>query len=908
MTRTGPALGRDLRARRTAPWFAAATAMAAYCLAMSVHGTYPFGGRSRAVNDLGNQFVPFHARLWDLMHGEAHGDLFFNWASGYGTPFLADFFTYLMNPFSWLVGIFPRHSVEFPVFLVTLFSVGLAAALMTVFLGRLHEGSPWLRALLSVGFGLSAWMISDGFSDPMWMWGLVALPLLGIAYDWCLGRRRWVSGSLLVTVCWAGNFYTAAMATIGMALVLLVRVLLDERPVAERLRVVARAASMTGVGILLAAPVLTVGLKASKLSQPAPEAVYQGPPAPLDYLAHLIPGGLVGRVPHISVGMLALLLVATYPFIRRVPRRERVAWLALVALMAGSLVWKPTILLWHGLAMPNGSPYRASIALTAVLVCVAWLALARRPRVPELLGGGALVLLLVVSVSTTAYMTTGPWVLAAGGLVLLGLLLALDRFRGDRRVRRGLTVALAGAVFLSSSYTVLSTTRIRDAIEWWKPKRTFDSQALAAYGQLKAVDAWPASRTDPGPHSFASNDPMLLAGQGGGYYSSYLPAATADALHRLGAGWYIQGRHTRSFNDPVGRAVMGVSTYLEPDAGPDGFVRRSALAPPVVTLRPAGTPLDGTVRDVSLFSRQERLLGARVYEVPTLARSGGGDSQPVPGRGWPLGADGAEGAGGTDGGGAAGGAGAAGGVGRPGRTGTDGAGRTGTDGASGAGRAGPGAGTTFTAVCAPGSEAYWYAPWLRGRVDALGTTLRPAGKYPMTSNPLYRLGTVPADGRVAVRVHSAQRQYIPESPVGCLDRAALDRTVRQLRATGPDRVDASGHAVGAAFAPGTAGTAVLSVPAVPGWLCAVDGGPARVPRTLGGLIAVELGDSASRLACSYRTPGLRLGLAASGAAAALLLAVTAAHLLRTRTARTSRSSRTSDPSRRPRSSFRSQRS
>ncbi|MCT4352706.1 YfhO family protein [Streptomyces sp. Je 1-79] len=619
---------------------------------------------------------------------------------------------------------------------------------------------------------------------------------------------------------------------------------------------------MTGAGILLAAPVLTVGLKASKLSQPAPEAVYGGPPGPLDYLAHLIPGGLVGRVPHISVGMLALLLVATYPFIRRVPRTERIAWLALVVLIAGSLVWKPTILLWHGLALPNGSPYRASIALTAVLVCVAWLALARRPRLPELLAGAAVVLALVVAVSTTAYMTTGPWILAAGGVVLLGLLLGLDRFRDDRGVRRGLTVALAGAVFLSASYTVLSTTRIRDAIDWWKPKRTFDAQSLAAYRQLKAADAWPASRTDPGPHSFASNDPMLLAGQGGGYYSSYLPAVTADTLHRLGGGWYIQGRHTRSFNDPVARAVMGVSSYLEPDDGPDGFVRRTAAAPPVVTLRPAGTPLDGTVRDVSLFSRQERALGARLYEVPRIARSGDGDL--VPGRGWPLKADRASEA----------------------------------DGAA----PGDGTSTTFTAVCTPGTEAYWYAPWLRGRVDALGTTLAPVGKYPMTSNPLYRLGTVRPDGEVAVRVRSAQRQYVPESPVGCLDRAALERTVRHLRATGPDRVDASGHGIGATFAPGTAGTAVLSVVATPGWRCAVDGGPARVPRTLGGLIAVELGDGASRLSCSYRTPGLRLGLAASGAAAALLLAVTAAHLLRTRT---SRPRRTPGPSR---SSFRSQRS
>lgn len=90
--------------------------MGAYCLAMALQGTYPFGGRSRAVNDLGNQFVPFHARLRDLMHGDTSGDLFFNWASGFGTPFLADFFTYLMNPFSWLVGVFPGTASSSPCF------------------------------------------------------------------------------------------------------------------------------------------------------------------------------------------------------------------------------------------------------------------------------------------------------------------------------------------------------------------------------------------------------------------------------------------------------------------------------------------------------------------------------------------------------------------------------------------------------------------------------------------------------------------------------------------------------------------------------------------------------------------------------------------------------------------------
>ncbi|MEV4191930.1 YfhO family protein [Streptomyces toxytricini] len=827
-------LFRPLTAQAMAAWFAALLSMGAYCLAMAVHGTYPFGGRSRAVNDLGNQLVPFHAHLWDLMHGNTTGDLYFNWSSGYGTPFLGDFFTYLMNPFSWLVGIFPRHLVELPVFLVTLFSIGLASALMTLFLGRLHEGSPWLRALLSVCFGLSAWTISDGFADPMWMWGLVALPLLGIAYDWCLHRRRWVAGSLLVTLSWAGNFYTAAMATLGMALVLLVRLFLDTRAGRERLNSLLRAASMTLTGILLAAPVLTVSLKASREAQPAPVRIYEGPPAAAHYLAQLLPGGL-SEGPRVSVGMLPLLLVATLPFIRRVPLRERFCWLFLIAAMAGSFVWLPTILIWHGGAMPNGSPYRAALALTAVLVSAAWLALARGPGRRELLCGAGVLLLLMLFVRDSTHMSRGPWLLATAGLVPLALLLTLDRYRGRRRSRAVLTAALAGTVFLTSAYTVFNTTVLRDAYAWWTPKRTYDSESLATYELLKSADDWPVTRTDPGPHEYANNDPMLLAGQGGSYYSSYVPARTAGALHRLGAGWYIQGRHTLSFTDPVSRAIMGISSYADRSAGSRGLTRGTVQAPPIVTVRPPGTILDHAGTDATVFARQERVLGARVYEVPRLRPSTGAPPRPVPGRGWALTVD-------------------------PGGS----------------------LGRTFTALCTPGTEAYWYAPWFLGRVEAHGRTVKGFGRHSMTRLGLTALGKVPENGTITMTVLSGRRQYIPEKPLGCLNQAALAHAVSHLRSTGPQQLRSGGHTLEALFTPGTRGTAVVSVPATSGWRCAVDGGPATTPRTLGGLIAVDLGDGATALRCAFRPPGLRLGLAGSAAAAATLLLVAGGSALRAR--------------------------
>ncbi|MFE7299665.1 YfhO family protein [Streptomyces sp. NPDC057579] len=828
--------GRTRWRRSAAPGLAALLSMGAYCLALAAHGGYPFGPRSRAVNDLGNQFVPFHARLWDLLHGTAHGDLFFNWGSGYGVPFLADFVTYLMNPFSVLVGVFPRALVDLPVFLVTLLSIGLGAALMTVLLGRLRPGPGGPRALLAVGYGLCAWVLNDGAADPMWMWGLVSLPLLGIAADWCLRRVRWVTGTLLVALAWAGNFYTAAMATLATGLVLAVRLLVDDGDDAAvaaraggRRRAAGRAAAMAAVGIALAAPVLTVTLKASRASQPPPPAVYGGRPPLLDQLAQLLPGGH-GAVPapNIFVGVPALLLVAAFPFVRAVPARVRIGWSLLAAGIGASFVWKPTILLWHGLALPNGSPYRAAFVLSGVLVMIAWLALAHRPRPRELAAGAGLVAVLLWCCRDRSAVSGPTWiVVAGGGAVVLAALLAPARLRARPLGRAAVTAVLVCATTLTAAYTAFAVATARDGIPWFQPKLTLTEGALATRRGLAARDDWPRSRTDPGPHEFADNDPLLLGGEGGAYYSSYVPAATARTLHGLGAGWYIRGRHTLSFEDPVGRALMGVSSaQVQPVAGgPRGSysVWRGPAAP-LLTVRRGPLPGPGTGPD-TVFARQERLLGARVYEVPRLVPGAGPPPERAPG-GWVL---------------------------------PDRRQPTAPPGAV-APQAG---GTVFTARCTPGGEALWYAPWFAGEVGGPGTTTQAVGRWDVTAGPLRRLGTVPADGTVPVRFAGEGRQYVPERAVGCLPPGRLAAALRALE--GPVRLTAGGHGLTARVRPGAAGTAVLALPAVSGWGCSVDGGPVRAPGTFGGLMTVPLEPGAARLSCAYTPPGLAAGVAVSGA-------------------------------------------
>ncbi|GIM90823.1 YfhO family protein [Paractinoplanes toevensis] len=796
---------------------AALLSMGAYCLSLFANGIYPFGPTSRAVNDLGNQFIPFHAELWDLEHGKAAGDLFFSWSSGYGTAFLPDFFSFLTNPFSWLVGLFPRDLLDLPVFLVTLLSLGLAAALMTVFLGRLAPGSPWWRMLLGVGYGLCGWVINDAFADPMWLWGLAALPAICIAADWCLQERHWVPGTLIIAAAWLGNFYTAAMVTIAAALIFLVRLLLTKFSWA----VLLRAGSMTLVGVLLAAPVIIVCGLASNGAQPPPAIDFRGAPPLLDILAQFLPGGksLVSS-PNILIGMFGLLLVAAFPFHRGVPAKERLAWIGLLVLVLLSFFWRPTILLWHGLAIPNGSPYRAAFVFSGMLTMVAWLSLARRPRVTALLGGAALILAILVFARNTTAVRPSTWrSVLIGGPLMLGALVLLLRVRTSRWLRTGSAAVLVAGVFFGAAYSTYVADAVRKDIPFFDPHPTLQqSDVRSTFDAIQAARTWPAARVESGPHRFANGDPALLRAEGSRYYDTYVMAETSQALQSLGISWTWRGRHIHSPTDPVTRALMAVNTYVDDS----GAVVPAGPAAPMVTVHPAGS---GNQPFTSVFARQEALLGATVYETPALTWTDGPAATPA-GTGWQV---------------------------PPTPKGSR--------------------WTTFTATCTPGREAYFYTPWFAGAVHSLQSEIPFVATEPMTSNPMRLLGTVPADGKVKLEVWASRPQVLPAPVLGCLDRAAFATAVERLRATGATKVEAGGHTLSATLPAGSTGTAMVAAPAVKGWSCGVDGGARHAPISYYGFIGVPLTDGATRVDCSFEPPGLRPGLAVAGVALIALLAV-----------------------------------
>ncbi|MFD7442355.1 YfhO family protein [Streptomyces sp. NPDC059909] len=601
---------------------AALVTTVAVCAGDAVARSFPFGPKTRSVNDLGNQFVPFHAHLWDLLHGRAGGGLLLNWQSGYGTSFLPDLGTYLTSPFSVLVGLFPREDIDLAVYVITVLKMAAAAAAMTWLLLTLHRGAGrrWMASVLGASYALCGWSVIEATYNTMWLDGLIAFPLLCLVGEWARGRRRPVLGPLVVAVAWIANFYTAYMATLGAALVVALRLLLDEETgVRDRVRVLVRAASTTLLGIALAAPVLLPVFLGSKHAYPGVVREFE-PAGWRDVFARTLPATYSFSTPALFLGTGALLLACALLFHRGVPRRERRWWTALAVVVAVSFQWKPTHLAWHVFATPNGSPYRQTFVLAGIVVIAAWVCVARAwPGRPALLAGTGVLTVIALGAATSDLVTGWTFPLFLAGLAAAGGGLVLAERSARRRPRsRYVVVAavlLSGALVGQAAATTAYTDRQRLGRLDDYPAWGGDHSARAA--AVAGADGWPRYRTDPGREQLTGNDPMLVGGEGGGYYSSHTPDVFTRTMTALGTGWTSRGRSVQSLDNPVTDAVFSVGARVRSDSpdspGAAPRVVRAAEVLPLVTVRPPGPePRYGD----SPFRNQELLLGASVYERP----------------------------------------------------------------------------------------------------------------------------------------------------------------------------------------------------------------------------------------------------------------------------------------------------
>lgn len=851
-----PPAGAD---RLRASLIAVCVTVVAFCTGDAVARQYPFGPKTRNVNDLGNQFVPFHAHLWDLLHGRADGGWLLNWQSGYGSSFLPDFGTYLSSPFAPLVALFPRDRIDLAVYVVTVLKLGAAAAAMACLLLALRPGPRWAAGMLGASYALCGWTMMLASYNPMWLDGLIAFPLLCMVGEWARQGRRPVVGVAVVAVCWTANFYTAYMATIGAALVLAARLITEPPmpgrvPARDRLAVLGRAALSTVLGIGLTAPLLLTIVKGTKLAYPGLQRTFE--PLPwTDLLVRLLPGTYGFSSPSTYVDTAALLLAFVLPFHPAVERRARTVWTVLAVAVAASFEWRPTHLVWHAFTTPNGSPYRQTFILSGILVIAAWLTVshglpARRPLAYGAGVMGAVALIAAIGAdSGLAGLATYP-LLAFGLLVTLAALVYLRRVQEGGALRRGVPAGVAIGVLL-----VAQAGQLAAGNAWIDAKRLSAMDDYPAWGQRQATqravideaDGWPQYRTDPGRSQTVGNDPLAVGGQGAQYYSSLTADVWTNTLVSLGGGWTSRGRSLQSLDNPVTDVIFSVGARLHspdnpakpgtPLPGVRPAMTRQAV-PPLVTLRPDAPVAYGH----SPYRNQELLLGSRVYDTPSMAVYDGSGHRLRPEHG--------------------------------------GAYRT-----NGGARHRRRSVYRVESSCPGGSQVYFWAPDFRGkaRIDGNGhaAPVGYLGGLPSHRAPVQLLGDAPAGGRLSLRLTAAAGRFsIEPDGIGCLSPPRLAAAEQHLAAAAATDVHVTADGVRARLPQGSRGFAVLSAPAITGWSCAVNGGSAQPAQSYLGLVSAPLGDKAAgaggaSVNCSFTPPGLHQGEAIGAVSFAGVLGVAA---------------------------------
>ncbi|MEI8413005.1 MULTISPECIES: YfhO family protein [unclassified Kribbella] len=818
---------------------AAVAAAAAFVVSGIIRGTYPFGDRPRNTNDLGQQFIPMHAHLRDLLTGHASGDLLFNWSSGFGVPFLGDFMAYVGTSLSWLVLLFPRDRIDLALFVIATAAMALGAAAMTAYLRFLRPGPGWLAAAAGVSYALCGWAIDDATYMTEWLNGMIAFPVICLLCEWILRRRSipsMIVTPFVVALLWVSHFYTVYMATLGAAIVVVARLLTYDGSWRHRLAGGLRCAIAVAIGIGLSAPLLVPTFRAVGAARPSPKSAFE-PISWLDFLSRLLAGSEgVGTTPGLAVGTLMLLLAVSLPFNRAVATRERIVWTAMVVLTVVSMQVRLTHEVWHGFDSPNGSPFRQAFVIAGMLVIAGWLSLASGVRnllaVAAPLGILAVLYFLAYDVRTVTA-TTHVVVPVVAAVAVLGWFLAHRRPAVSRWVRGGAAALLVGAVLVETTVSAAAIDQARAKILGASaPWGDRQDQARSLVGS--ALD-WPGQRVSPGATTTV-NDPMLIGGQGSEYYSSTIPNDLSKALLGLGFGYSSYGRATIDPKNPVVDAVFAIGARVvsdgdDPRSGELRLEKRSVG--PLVSMRPGKT---WTSTDPGPFGRQETALGTNVYAVPKVKAVAG-----------------------------------------PGVSVSD-------------RRAGqmlivtlPDAATPaevrLTASCRAGAEIWLDAASFVGEVLIPGagwqSVLKPNAKRPgvYTGAPMLRVGTVGTDGVVDVPLRVTGQARLRAAPIGCLEPDRLTAAIDQLNQNRPAGVDVGGHSIDVRLNPGTAGTVALGVLRIPGWRCAIDDGPARRPAEVAGVMAVRVDDKATKVSCDYRPAGARAGLAVGAAALITLVGV-----------------------------------
>ena len=369
-------------------------------------GVAPWGDKTVLISDMSTQYVEFFCAL-------KNGELFFSWSKALGTSYIGVFSYYVSSPLSLLTLFVPNEAMPVGLMFLTVGKIGLAGLTFALFARKRFPDCGYAALLCGVGYALMSYNAVYSICV-MWLDGVIWLPLILLAAERILAGRGAGPFIAALTVCFISTWYISYMVGIFCALYLCAR-LASLRPRWEELKQVlvrffGGAACALGLAAWLWLPTF-LAMFTGKFS--GGNMDYDGLLAcdPLTLLGQLRPGQYqsitYGAPPYVFCGTIALIFAVAYFFLGRVPRRERLANGALLAVLAASILLAPLDKAWHLFQRPNWFPFRYSFVFSFFLLYLAVQAVPRLKGQGPWLRRGAATALICLTVLEMGWNTKG---------------------------------------------------------------------------------------------------------------------------------------------------------------------------------------------------------------------------------------------------------------------------------------------------------------------------------------------------------------------------------------------------------------------------------------------------------------------------------------------------------------------
>ena len=522
----------------------AAILFAAYAL----FGMYPFGVKSVLALDLNAQYVTYFDYMYDVFGGKE--SLFYTWSASLSGEFFGTFAYYLASPFNFIVWLFPREAITEGIMTMLLVKSG-AVGLSAAFYLKKHRGfSDYTTILFSIMFALCGFFVAHTI-NPMWLDGLVALPLVIMGVERICQKKGFLLYTLSILYIFIANYYIGYMVGIFSALYILYYAFSRKiGKVSDYFKAAGIYAASSVSAVLMSCFVIIPAFKSlqnGKLGRAS--SLFSSDNLKenfniADSFIKLFPGTYDTErpdgLPMLYCGTLALIFALIYFMCRKIPVRQKIGGGFLLGFMALSMYIKPLDMLWHGGQVPVWMPFRYSFTVIFLLIILGAEAFEKVENIRPKQIGSAFLLLLGVLLICDFY---------AGGehfnttlvivipLVILGIIAAIvcayrGKF-GSLSMKITLCAAVCGELLVNAGMYVYS---IHDDV-YYSDRSSYVNEIPATrdvVNQVKAQDGG-FYRLEKTYHRTV-NDPMATGIYGFSHSTSAFNQKALTLLENLGFG------------------------------------------------------------------------------------------------------------------------------------------------------------------------------------------------------------------------------------------------------------------------------------------------------------------------------------------------------------------------------------